>query len=125
MTVVTFDEAKFSLSVRGHAGFASTGTGESLGGDIVCSAVSILCYTLAYNLTEAESRGQVKDLLTSFDSGHVEISCSPVKARAGEVRRLFRYFAAGLELLAGGYPECVRVEREVGVASIINRVFSN
>lgn len=87
---------KYNLSLEGHAGYAPVGQ------DIVCSAVSILLFTLANALSDSG----VEDLDVSLEPGDSHISCTATYADI-EIDTLFRFTVIGLELLEEQYPENV------------------
>lgn len=70
MTSVTFTKyyEKFIFECKGHAEYGPRG------GDILCSAVSTLCYTLERYLSGAFERGLIINYNESFSEGYVIIS---------------------------------------------------
>ena len=104
MLKVTFTDKgeKLSLRLEGHAGHAE------IGKDIVCSSASILAYTVASFVIEAEQRG---DLLTEaeirLDSGDTLIECEPSEEAYEAVRYMYLFATIGYSLLAETYPQYV------------------
>lgn len=88
---------KVRLEVSGHAGQAEPGK------DIVCSAVSILTYTLAHN---------IKDIVptSSIDMNHgdaiIEAECKDMRSLVKALNAL-RVITKGYKLLQRQYPEYV------------------
>lgn len=107
MLKVTFEkkEHKLTLKLEGHAGQAD------IGKDIVCSACSILAYTLAQYVNEAERQG---DLVSTpevrLESGDAVISCEP-SDEVWQIMLAFYSFAeVGYHLLAQNYPQYVELK---------------
>lgn len=92
---------KYSLSLDGHAGYAPVGQ------DIVCSAVSILLFTLANALSDSGA----EDLEVSLEPGDSYIGCTASYADI-EIDTLFKFAVIGLELLEEQYPENVEILSE-------------
>ena len=92
------------LSVKGHAGMAESGQ------DIVCSAVSILSYTVAQIVNVMEER----HLLTegpriSLKNGDAEISCECKPNSFDEIEKAFKFAMTGYTLLVHTYPQFVEL----------------
>lgn len=70
MTSITFVKynGEYIFECRGHTEYASYGN------DILCSAVSVLCYTLASYLEKAQAEGNICSLNSHFSPGEVLIS---------------------------------------------------
>lgn len=70
MTQITFTKYydTYIFECKGHTGYASCGQ------DILCSAVSCLCYTLERYLTGAREKGLIESLRSDFEDGSVFIS---------------------------------------------------
>lgn len=86
------------ITISGHAGYAP------LGQDIVCSAMSILVYTLQESLNKYTGDAVGFDYT---DSG-VNICCSQLSA---EGRLIVSSFIIGVELLAAAYPDYVNLTK--------------
>ncbi len=95
MTRITYDPAKLELAAKGHAG------GGVYGEDLICSAVSALFLTLAAAMVKQFVRPETIRLMP----GDSLIRAVPEDAGKGRV--VFDTVAAGLEYLAGEYPEHV------------------
>lgn len=104
----SMDEGKRSASLRvhGHAG------ANIFGADIVCSAASILAYTLAQNVLGHQNRGQLKyKPKIRLDEGDANISCRAKDDEAyNEILHTFIVIQAGYALLAHNYPQYVGVD---------------
>lgn len=96
MIVATFNEVgkKLSVRVEGHAGYAEHGK------DIVCASASILAYTLAQFVMEAE--GSFVDLA----SADTTIEC---ETDDESIINAFDFAKRGYELLALNYPQYVKL----------------
>ena len=108
MIRVEFDkeEAKFiSLSVEGHAGQAEKGH------DIVCSAASILAYTVGQTLVQMDKQGWLeKSPHIDLNEGKGIITCHPKEDYFDECLMVFFVAEVGYSLLAQNYPQYVEVE---------------
>lgn len=99
MISVVFDRNKYKLTLEGHAY-----SGEA-GHDLVCSAASILAYTLASNIEYIAECGQAKEPMAELKEGSATICCMPQKGYASIVALVFETICAGYSLLANNYPE--------------------
>lgn len=102
MTQVSFNitDNKCVLQVEGHANYADRGT------DIVCSAVSILSYTIAESIENIDAREKIIDIA----DGHIyiEVAAEDVVSKA-VCLVAFDTIMKGFELLAEYYPDNVRI----------------
>jgi uncharacterized protein YsxB (DUF464 family) len=93
-----------SLRLEGHAGYAEVGK------DIVCASASILAYTVAQFVMEAENKG---DLASpphiQLDSGDTLISCEPCEDTYEAVLNAYLFAKMGYALLAHNYPQYVEL----------------
>lgn len=90
--------------------FKATGHAESneYGNDIVCSAVSILAYTLAQNINDAYDLGYLKyNPKIIMQSGNAAINCKAKGSRYSDIINIYRVIQTGYELLAKKYPQYV------------------
>lgn len=95
---------EFDVRVRGHAGYAEVGK------DIVCAAVTVLCYALGGMLARAEDEGLLLGEATvEMNPGDIHIACRPKNKKA--VRRIFDTALLGMEMVANEYPQNVRIMR--------------
>ena len=100
MIEIKFKPQTLELSVTGHAGAAEKGK------DIVCSAVSMLFYTLAQAVTDSE------DMLTEapvieIEDGNGSVSCKPKDVFLATMQRTYWTVLTGFELLTQGYKDYV------------------
>lgn len=104
MVQVIFKEkdGEISLEVKGHAG------ADEPGHDIICSATSILGYTVAQiadNIYRQD--GFKRPPVIKLEEGNALISCLPKEDAAEEMRHTFSVAQVGYELLAYNYPQFV------------------
>lgn len=100
MIEITFDPKNFELKVEGHAGQAEHGH------DIVCSAVSILFYTLAEALTQANDMLQEHPTI-NIEDGNGYAKCLPKREYEGNIATVYWTVLVGLELLANQYKDYI------------------
>lgn len=92
------------LAVKGHSGQAE------MGHDIVCSAASILAYTVAQMVKTMREEGKLKkNPHIRMESGDSTITCKPTKQFFNEALHTYRVAQTGYELLAHTYPDYVRI----------------
>ena len=106
MLKATFTERGKILSLRidGHAGYAEVGK------DIVCSSASILAYTVAQFVMEAENKGDlVSPAEIRLDSGDTVISCEPTEDAVSALQSVYSFAKMGYALLAHNYPQYVQL----------------
>ena len=94
------DERAYKIDIEGHAGY-------NPGLDIVCSAASVLGYTLANALMDIEAD---KKNIQISENGEVHIFIVPIKQRSEEVRIIINTIMMGYELIADQYPENISLE---------------
>lgn len=95
MTIIVYDPERLELTAQGHAGSGVYGE------DLICSAISALFLTLA----AAMGRQGVRPETIRLMPGDSLIRAAPGSGEVGRV--VFATVAAGLEYLAGEYPEHV------------------
>lgn len=96
------DSNKISMFVYGHAGQSS------MGNDIVCSAASILAYTVAQTIRYIQSQGGLaEEPCIRLDEGDAVITCIPKEEFAGEVLQTYFVAEVGYSLLAHNFPRFV------------------
>jgi uncharacterized protein YsxB (DUF464 family) len=108
MVKVTFTEVGnlLSLLIEGHAGQAD------IGKDIVCASCSILAYTVAKIVNDANDHGGLESSpIVNLDSGGALILCDPNKDRYAEIRHAYEVVQEGYALLAENYPQYVEVKQ--------------
>lgn len=106
MIKVTFttEGKKLSLRLEGHAGYAEHGK------DIVCASASILAYTTAQFVMEAEHNGDLASPSEiRIESGDTIISCEPCEDTWCAVQNMFLFAKMGYALLEQNYPQYVRL----------------
>lgn len=108
MIKATFTHEKESeaiiLKVEGHAGQ------DDKGHDIVCSAASILTYTIAQYLQYIDKRGGLqKKPHIVLNDGNALIVAKPKSEYEGEVLNAFFVAEVGYSLLAQNYPQYVEL----------------
>ena len=103
VTITTGDE-KLSLRVEGHAGYAEEGE------DIVCASASILSYTVAQFVMEAENQGDLKvPPQLKLEKGDMLILCEPKENILRGMEDMFYFAKMGFVLLEHNYPQYVRL----------------
>lgn len=100
MINITFDPNEFKLDITGHAEHGKKGE------DIVCSAISILFYTLAQSLYESVQMMEM-DIDYINDDGNGHISCKPKAEYEANVSLIYWTILNGFELLAKNYEKNV------------------
>ena len=99
------DEMELTLKLTGHAGQAK------IGQDIVCSACSILAYTVAQLVKNAEEVGDLESSpVINIESGDAFISCVPTKAAYSTILGIYMFAEVGYKLLAHNYPQYVELK---------------
>ena len=100
------DEMELTLRVVGHAGQAD------IGHDIVCSACSILAYTVAQLVNTADSVGDLKcPPEIKLESGDAVISCIPTNETYCTILSIYMYAEVGYKLLANSFPQFVDLKQ--------------
>ena len=94
------------MALKGHAGQAEHGH------DIVCSAASILAYTVAQIVKAMEHHGDLEGKpIIDLNEGDATIMCRCRKPEDfGELMHTFFVANVGFSLLAHNYPEYVSLE---------------
>lgn len=107
MLKVTFEQKdnNLMLKLEGHAGQAEVGK------DIVCASASILAYTVAQFVQEAERRGDLKAKPTiQLESGDALISCEPTEDILFAMQDMYLFAELGYSILAHNYPQFVELK---------------
>lgn len=104
MTAINISKGDtLTVEAKGHAGHAEPGA------DIVCSAVSILAYTLAEHLSVCgDSMFQEKPVI-QLESGNLKIECKPTKEALQNITNIFTFVEIGFALIANTYPDNVKL----------------
>ena len=108
MIRVTFahENGTVILKVEGHAGQ------DDSGHDIVCSAASILAYTLAQTMRYIEEQqGFETNPVIHLSEGKATILVKPKEEYEGEVLQTFFTIEVGYSLLAQNYPQYVELKQ--------------
>lgn len=93
-----------TITIKGHAEYAEKGS------DIVCSAVSILAYTLAEHLAVMYEGGLLCDKpVIKMNSGDLKIECKPTKEALQNITNIFTFVELGFALIANTYPDNVKL----------------
>ena len=80
------------------------------GKDIVCASASILAYTVAQFVMEAEHQGDLESAEIRMDSGDTLISCEPTEDISLGMQNMFQFAKMGYALLQHNYPQYVRLQ---------------
>lgn len=110
MIKVTFTQSGKILSLRleGHAGYAEDGK------DIVCASASILAYTVAQFVTEAERKGDlVAPAQIHLERGNTLITCVPTEDAYFTLQNAYSFALIGYALLENNYPAHVTLYTDV------------
>ena len=102
MIEIKFNPEQMELKISGHAGQAEKGQ------DIVCSAVSILFYTLAQAVTTSRDALEDEPVIITND-GDGLVACKPKKEYEATMQRTYWTILTGFELLAQEYKEYVKL----------------
>lgn len=95
--IATNSKGKFSIKIEGHSGYADSGK------DIVCSAVSVLAFTL---LNEIQGRSKIlKNLAYEIKDAYFQLSFD--YSDSIEIRAVLHTIMGGLNMVAEQYPEYV------------------
>ena len=97
MTVVRYHPEEYHMAVEGHAG-----AGEK-GEDLVCSALSILGWTLVQAAEDFNMHLYLNDT-----EGSMDVRCYPDEEDEEKCRYLFDTLAGGFEMISVKYPDYVR-----------------
>ncbi len=99
------EDKTFLFKIDGHAGQ------DDSGHDIVCSAASILAYTLAQTMRYVEDQeGLALNPIIQLNEGNAIILVRPKEEYEGEVAQTFFTIEVGFSLLAQNYPQYVELK---------------
>lgn len=104
MIEITYYRKINRLVMAGHANSAE------IGKDLVCSAASILAYTLAANVESLVEEGKAREPVISMKDGETVITCNAVRRYRDVVTLVFDSVIVGLDLLAHKYPKNIAFE---------------
>ena len=102
MVTINYDKTHFTLTVSGHAGAAEHGK------DILCSACSILTYTLAQIVLE-HSECMRQPPRVELNEGTAVIQCAPKENCIEKINCIFDTIMTGFDLLAVSYPKNIKI----------------
>ena len=98
------DSNAIIMTVKGHAGLNKEGH------DVICSAASILTYTIAQYLQYIQKQGGLqKKPHIVLNDGDALIVAKPTKEYEGEVLNAFFVAEVGYSLLSHNYPQYVEL----------------
>lgn len=105
MTKVKYDRDDLTVTISGHSGYADKGY------DIVCSAVSILTFTLASYAVKLNDKGMlVRNPHIVLTEGSSEVSIDVRGIYKREARTTLDAMCAGFSWLHEHYPEYLDYE---------------
>lgn len=104
MIRITYYRKKHRVTIEGHAESAEKGH------DLVCSAVSVLAYTLAAFVTNMDASGQLKSKSVKLGEGDSRICCKTATKNDAGVTLVFDSICGGFELLRENFPQFVNYE---------------
>lgn len=99
MIDITYYRSINRLVMEGHAGAGAVGQ------DLVCSAASMLAYTLAANVEQLVDTGKAREPVISMKEGDTVITCNALRRYRSVVTLVFDSVCLGFEVLALKYPE--------------------
>ena len=103
MINITFNPKNFTLDIKGHAEHGKKGE------DIVCSAISILFYTLAESLNNCKDMLQ-EDMVFSDEDRNGHLSCKPKAEYEANVSLIYWTILNGFQLVAENYKKFVKLK---------------
>ena len=106
MTDVSFVKYRdtYIFQCSGHTGYATAGE------DILCSAVSVLCYTLREYLSGAELDSRLGKFRHTFVPGEVVIEFSAADDGDTALTEAVHAILGGFEILADSFGDCIRTD---------------
>lgn len=105
MTTITVSEDQNStrIEIKGHAMYANYGA------DIVCSAESILSYTLMQTLKDEYEDGNLEAMYIDEGDGYINLTYEPVSYRKEYMQGVTDSIMNGFSLLEHTYPDHVKI----------------
>ena len=100
MIDITFNPNTFTIDITGHAEHGKKGE------DIVCSAISILFYTLGESLISSKQM-MSEDIVFIDEDGNGHLSCKPKEEYQANVSLIYWTILTGFELIAKNYEKNV------------------
>lgn len=106
MTEISFNlyDSTYIFECKGHTGYSARGS------DILCSAVSVLCYTLKDLLEDMEAAGRIYRLICDFHDGMAIIEFSPASEKDISLLEAVEALLRGFRILGEGYPEYITAD---------------
>lgn len=103
MTDISFQlyDDTYIFECNGHTGYSTRGS------DILCSAVSVLCYTLKDLLEDMEAAGRIYRLICDFRDGMAIIEFSLSSEKDTPLLEAVNALLRGFRILSDGYPEYI------------------
>ena len=100
MINIDFNPNTFTIDINGH------GNHDEKGKDIVCSAISILFYTLAVALNDSRDMLE-EDIDFKNEDGNGHLSCKPKPEYEANVSLIYYTILNGFQLMADYYKKNV------------------
>lgn len=100
--MIEIKTSEYGIKAAGHAGYAPKGQ------DIVCSAFTILMYTMAEMVSELNRSGKLKECHIELHSGKVDISYIPKAEYEAEIRIIMDTINTGISILLEEYSNFIK-----------------
>ena len=107
MTKISFCNynGKYIFECMGHTEYASYGK------DVLCSAISVLCYTLGAYLSRASTEGKICSYQSSFAPGEVHLSFELCDSYPHNIAlHVVNAILDGFALLEESFPDYIKAE---------------
>jgi uncharacterized protein YsxB (DUF464 family) len=110
MIEIRFNPKGNVLRMNGHADF-------NPGNDVICSAASVICYTLAQNYQFCFDRGELeKPPHIKLEGGNVVLAATPKRKYRKAFNVMVNAVLVGFVLLANQFPDNVKLVNGSGKA---------
>lgn len=96
--------SKFKVKIDGHADF------DEEGKDIVCSAISVLFFSMCQTFDSMKEKGCFKVCKLSWDKGAGLIKINPKPEYRQHVAIIFMTICNGFDIVATEYPDYVTLD---------------
>lgn len=103
MTTVIYEPSEHSMTIEGHAGYATTGS------DIICAACSVLSRTLVETVSDYESELD-PDIRVDPDNARISVRCNPTARYEQICRTVFMTVFTGFKALEEDFPDYVQAD---------------
>ena len=103
MIEIVYYEKEHRVTVSGHAYSGPHGR------DVVCSAISVLSFTLAKAVDELDKRCDLDELTVELGVGEADISCNGEYPRC--IKLIYDTICLGYEAIAESFPDKVSFAR--------------